>query len=482
MNKKRQLCKWCLWLLLAFCLGVLPGCGGDSNDSFNLATDTVGTTPDEGAGQTDSGSDTTENSGEVTLPGDANSQPDLSQLSSLLISLASRPGVTNPVVVDILASSAEPAAIAFVDALDGSIDPTLFLEALAPTVQTYLNDYQNASSGPSGVEAKALALHQLYESLLVMTGQLGISFQDYEKALISAFASLEAELATPLLNGTISDFDHELVDLLLLHSVNDLNQRGYYHGIPSALILLGEDPAEAELLKFAPDNLLYLSTELEDRLADPAGFSDINSLIQTQFNEEAMRDLLLTKLGMEFFFHPSDFDQLMAQMDALGGVMTGMTIERFYQAGFVDTYPSYPDFSPPAEITYHMPWPEDAAYYWVRHDRPVSYQQDSTLTVELQRLGVNGPAPPDFSILSGPYLAMAQFLYDFDLCHNIAHAEWDQAEDESIALINQPLSMQKRLLVRQVDQVRRHQLLDQLVGATDEEKQAFDLLLTFPSR
>lgn len=395
-------------------------------------------------------------------------QQDLSQLSSLILTLSSRPDITDQSVIDLLVPVADQAAHAFIDALDDSVDRTTFLESLTPIVQTYKDEYLDSPSGVAGVEAKGLALDRLYGRLLGAADQAGISFPEYETALLSAFATLEAALANPLTDGTITEYDHELVEWLWLHSVNDLNQRGYYNSIPKASTLLGVDAEYVNLLRqrmsFAPESFVALSTSLEERLADPLSVPDSNALIQAQLNEEAIRDLFLFKFALEMHFLETNISPIAERMDTMGGVMAGMTAERLFQAG------------------YAMDWESFAAFNWVAPARPISYMQDLTLVDELQRLGGVVPLPPDFSILSGPYLAMAQLDNDLTLCQQIANTEWGQANDEYMALHNQPLSMEKRLVLRQADLARRYQVMQRLVGATDDERQSLVLLLTAFSR
>jgi len=402
--------------------------------------------------------------------------PDLSQLSTLLLTLATRPNITDQAVIDILTPATEQGAEVFVATLDDRINPELFLNALTPIIKTYTAEYQSASSGLPGAEDKALALNRLYDGLLDAADQGGISFQVFETALLSAFASLEAALSAPLSEGSISDLDHELVDLLLLHSINDLNQRGYYKYLPNSFVALDANPASVDLLRqmmnAIPDQFIPLSKSLEELLADPASLSDSTTFVQGQFNEEAIRDLTLMKLNLGLFVYQPDITQIIERMDTMGGVMAGMTAARLSQAGFANWFSD----------SYVLLWNEFAAYNWVQSARPTSYQPDLTLADELQQLGLSVPTPPDFSILSGPYLAMAQLIYDLNLCRLISDAEFYLAADEYFTMHNQVPTMQMRLEVRQADMTRRQQVLGRLIGATDEEKQALDLLLTAFSR
>lgn len=409
-------------------------------------------------------------------------QPVLSPLSSLILSLSSRPDITGQNVYDLLGPSSEQAAKAFVDALDANIDPSPFFEALAPIVQTYRDAYQFAPSGLLGIDEKALALDRLLFDVIDATEQAGISLQESQTAFASAFAVLEGELATSLSNGSISDLDYEMVDLLLLHAVNDLNLRGYFIGIPMAMLHLDVDTAHVtwlqEKMNFAPGNFIAMATSLESLLADPEIFSDSSLTVQEQFDQEAMRDLFLTRFSLELLFFQQDISIISDRMAAMGGIMTAMTPERLYHAGYAREMITG---SPPV-TEYVMPLDSFSIYSWVSPSRPVNYRQDPTLVNELRQFGVGVPAPPDFSILSGSYLAMAKLDYDLDLCRLIAQAEWDQAADESFNLIGQIPSMSKRSEILKANRARRIQVLERVVGTMDTENQAFELLLTAFSR
>ena len=405
-----------------------------------------------------------------------NDDPDLTTLSTLLLTQITRPDLTDATIFDILTPTVESAAQTFIDSLSNKSDPTLFLEALPSILQTYTEEYQNAPADLDGAEAKGIALDHLYGNVLGAAEQAGISLQEFKTAFLSSFASIETNLDAALANGTISEFDFELVKLLMVHTVNDLTQRGYYRYLPAEMVTLGTDQAYidyfAEQMAFAPENFVAFSISLENGLANPDFGTSTTSLIQIQFNDEAMRDLVMARFVLFLSYSQIDINQIIERMKAMGGIMTGMTGESFCQAGF-GTW---------SDDTCYLPLQDFVAFDWVTPDRPAGYTPSSTLAVELQQLGENVPVSPNFSILSGPYLATAQLIYDFDLCFQIYAAEWKQANDEYMAQYNKPIPMDLRLQLHEDSMARRQQVLDSLMGATSEEKQALDLWLTALSR
>lgn len=408
------------------------------------------------------------------------SSPEATGLSQMVVTLATRPGATAASDVEALYPAAEASATAFAASLADDVVLQRFVAALPPILQAFRTAYLAAGQSADEIEAKAVATDQLFRSLIEAAEQAGITAEQFEMALLGAFADLQPRLSLPPLSLHFSDADRELVNLLLLSAVNQVHQRIVFSKGAAAMAALGGDAVLVEtflqLVSTMDAGLLGELRYLEEALADPLVPADETLLIQRQYSVEAMNDLALLKYGFELAggVFPGSVDipaRIVERMNAVGGVMAGMTTDDLVQSGVAEE--RWFDSPEGLVLMPSFPSAESAVYDWVRPETALTYQPVPGLADDLLQLGGTVPPPPDFTRFADPYLAVFQLRYDFELCNQIATQEWAQAGNAGSNLLP---TMQERLAFRQTQASRRQTVLARFSGAPDAEVQAITAL------
>jgi len=316
-----------------------------------------------------------------------------------------------------------------------------------------------------------------YSAVSAAAEQAGIPPDRFEIAILSAFADLQPRLALPPLAAVFSGADRELVNLLMLSAVNQIHQRVVLFQTSLAVVSLATDAILAahhnQTVTMLDGILLVELRSLESALADPLVLQDETLLLPQQLNVIARSDIFLLWYGLELnglpMFNNADiYTRVIERMQAVGGVMAGMTAADLIQSGVAGEQVVE---TPDGPVTLpSWSFDESAVYDWVQPGMALSYQADASLADEILRLG-GTPVPivPDFTPFAHPFLAVFQLRYDFSLLKQIDSLEWIQSE---VAAGNFLLSMQKRLDLRHAQANRRQLLLDRFTGATEQEKQA----------
>lgn len=401
---------------------------------------------------------------------DSDPQPDtldLAPVNDMLVTLTTRTGSTKPAYSENLSSAAETSAAAFKDSLSDMAALRRFIDALPPVLQTFEAGYSDAVQ-IGDVDAKAAAADRLFRDLLQCADQSGISQEDFEMAILSAFSDLQPKLSLPPFSTEFSDADRELVNLLMIATVNQLHERVVLNSGSAAITTLEVDTVLSghffETITVMDASLMANLRSVEQGIVDSL---DDTALLRTaQFNQEAINDLFFLKYALEIYSGLSTttedivLTRIIGRMNDVGGSMSDVTVTTLVEAGIArNTQP-------------FLSLKEYFVYDWVRPEMSLSYTPDPEL---VSALSGTVPSAPDFSPFLDPYRAVFELNYDLYLCSLLEAEEWNQA----IGDIPEPLSMQVRLALRKSQSDRRKQVLMQFKGATASESKAIAQILMF---
>lgn len=401
---------------------------------------------------------------------------------ALMLFLTTRPGVTDPAAALALAPAARAGARAFEAVLrppTRSWRDTLgwhrFAGLLGVSLAKLSAAYQGAAPGADGAATRGAAFTRFFAELPVAAARAGLPPERLDLALLSAAAAFEAELAAPPAVTALSLPERELVELLLLNSVKVIRSQtlldatvlsSEYLGIDGNSLVRGN-----RIVSLLKNYLNVVLVALEEELSDPLILADAQSLRMRRYNTEANFDLLLMKLGMELYFFGAvsskELDGLAARMDSVGGVMSGMTLERLVASGLF-VAPMYPYTT--------GQFPHFQIFNALDPQQELAYQPLPGLADQLRALGGQVPDPPNFSMFADPYLALAELEYDLRLCREIYWQEWHAAGDLAGGE-NRPMSLQEYFAPRAELLQRITLVMARLSGASDQQKQAYATLL-----
>ncbi len=406
-------------------------------------------------------------------------------LSDLILTLATRPGVTDPADLREMNPAVKVAGGAMLSGMAEEYNSgqlALFARDLQVGIDEFRVSYPNVELTPSATAARVQIAESLYRNLFAASENAGISLEVLERAFLRGCAAFKTRLSGPSARS-LSLEDLEVVDLMLISAWHQIQVRSFFKVFPSALDVISPVPNPVwpagweKLLSYADDHLKYHLSSLESLLADPIALSDSSFLTQYQFNQEAMADLFSLKVAMELLWggQEGDLQSLAERMDTIGGVMAGMTVEKIIESGlFKRLDGDYGSYS-------LIPLNEIAIYDWIMPGMEVSYRPLGRLAENLLQLGQESPVAPDYSYFSGPYLPVFQLRYDFELCDAIFKAERNMMDDHAFNVEMRSLSLEERYTLLQADFERRMKVLRGLQGVSDEEKRAIRILLSSQS-
>ncbi len=406
-------------------------------------------------------------------------------LADLILTQATRPGVADSADIQAMNPAANAAGRVMFSVMAEEYKAgqlARFARDLQVAIDEFKVSYPNVELTPSATAARVQIADSLYRNLFAAAENAGISLEVLERAFLKGCAAFNTRLSGPS-SRSLSLKDLEVVDLLLISAWHQIQVRSFFKVFPSALEMLNPVPVPAwpavweKLLLYADDHLKIHLASLEDILADPSVLADSYLLRQYQLNQEAMADLfsLRVAMGLPWGGKEDDLQRLAEQMNTIGGVMDGMTVEKIIESGLFKRLDG--DYGSYTIISLN----EIALYDWIMPGMEVAYRPLERLEKNLLQLGQESPVAPDYSYFSGPYLPVFQLRYDFDLCDAIFKAERNLMNDHAFNVEMRSLSLEERFKLLQADFGRRLKVLKRLQGVSDEEKRAIRILLSSQS-
>ncbi|OHB32163.1 MAG: hypothetical protein A2X84_09385 [Desulfuromonadaceae bacterium GWC2_58_13] len=403
-----------------------------------------------------------------------------STFSNLILTLATRPDVSYPAVSEALSPAARAAGKTILAELKKEYKISVllaFVGSLQTAIDQFDSDYRATEAGAAGIDARAGITGELFQHLFAAAEGSGISPELLKMAYLKGCAVFERRLD----DTSLPFADRELIDLLLLNALHQVEIRTYFVPLAKAFATINPAPVPnwpsvwQTLEEVETDHLAATLLTLEQVLADTPTLSDGYLLVEHQYNEEAMNDLLATRIGMTITFGGNAYDlqTLADRMDAIGGVMTGMAPETLLDSGIFTVLNGIDGSS-----FVLIPITDLAVYDWIRAEMVLNYKPVNFLNGQIVRAGGEVPAAPDLSVFAIPYLPIFQLEYDLDLCDEIYSLEMKALEDQNVAITQQPLTLQQRYALLRADARRRAVIVDRLKGVGDEVRTAIRILLS----
>jgi hypothetical protein len=385
-------------------------------------------------------------------------------LAALYLHLMTRPGVTAESDVKLLIPVTHEAAACFRKSLlqgsTGIVKQARFTKEVNSLVQAYLKEYAKAPDGISGAEARGVALDRLLDGLLLSAGRCGIPLEDFDLALLHGCSTVEMRISQRPLSTKLSETESELIKYLLRFTVHQERLRILLDSTRDAL----RNIRAAEEITSFYDTRIYQVFKpalsrgpvgLENFLADPANYDELQKILMAEYNLDATCDLFGMKYGMQLYYLNLDGQGsplLDSLISAIANRIPGMTEDKLKEQ---------------MEIVHGLFLPSLSVYEAIHPKLPISYSPFSGLEDRLAMLGETPPAPPDFALFNGPYRALFMLNYDVLLSDLITAKEWTLADNNNPDP-TRPLSLSEQYAVKASAMKRSAMIRTRIRGVSEQ--------------
>lgn len=394
-------------------------------------------------------------------------------VAGLFLRCMSRPGVTSDSNISILFHAARNAAQLFRRTLHDGAEISAkwkqFRQDLGSLILTYDEEYNSAPVGSDGVEVRGIAFNRFLGGIVTSAEQAGIPLEELDFALLRGAAAIESQLSERYFSRQLTDTDKELVQLLLVTTVDQLKRRIFLES-PLKSIIRTEAPEEvATMYQARIYDILMPTLEgeaigIESFLSDPENASDIQAIISMRYNNDAMSDLFAFKYAFEMFFPTLSLSESM--IDSIVQRMPGITSDLLREQ---------------LEMVQGTSLLSLSAYSSIVPDLPFRYVSVEGLADRVAVLGETPPVPPNVSLFQDAYRDMFQLSYDVLLSDTITSLEWQVVmHDAEVLNPPRPVTLGERFAVKSSQMRRYASLRSHMYGVPEEMARALMILLQSP--
>jgi hypothetical protein len=394
-------------------------------------------------------------------------------IAAFYIQLITRPGITTDNELKLLIPVAGDAAVSFRSTLFRGANSVArvagFTKELSRLNDIYRKEYTAAPEGLAGAELKGAAYDHLLEGFIKASVRFGVPLEDLDLALLHGCAVIEKGISQSPISTKLTETDRELILYLLRYTVHQERRRILLDSTKDAL----RNIRAVEEIRSLYDTRIcqvfkpVLSREpigLETLLADPVNFDNLNKILVSEYNLEAVCDMFAIKYGMELGFMTFD-----GQISPLQDLLIASIAKHI------------PGITPDIikeqlQIVKSLRIPPIAVYEAIHPKLPISYSPVNGLADRLAMLGETPPAPPDFAIFIGPYRALFMLNYDILLSDLITACEWTLAENNNPDP-SRPLSLSDQYAVKSSAMNRLTMIRSRIRGLPEQTARSMMTLL-----